>query len=840
MWIGAIGWLMDITVNGKPVSAEAPAGGTLVDLLRDALDLTGTKLACDTGVCGACTVMVGGVPALGCLTPVREGAEIVTVEGLDGVHPIQRAFADCDALQCGFCTPGFVVESAAFTDRWRAEHGDVEPPREEIAAALAGHLCRCGAYAGIYAAVAGACAGRYDEGEIAPARVEAVEKITGRARYTTDIRLDGQLEGVIVRSTCPYARIDAVESGGHTIVDLLAADRIVRYVGQPIAAIAAPTLAEARAAAAQVTVGYTPLDGDLYSGAARKSAPRSNEAPLSPAKWEGDRRGPSSASWRGGTAAKRIAAARSRADERLVAGKFSTAVQSHTALEPHACVARWAESGDLHLHVSTQAVGMLVEEVAKRWNLEPARVHVVAEHVGGGFGAKVHMSGDVVAAVELARAYGAPVRVALSRAEELVDGGNRPGTRIELAMLADGEGELAALAMDAHGEGGTSIGANSAALARYIYGNAPRLLRDFDHVSSLPPGAPFRGPGGPPMAWALEQAVDEMAGRLGADPIALRRRWDGNPKRRHLYDQAERLPMWAERGSVGAGRYRRGVGLATTNWLYLLDSGTRVELAVEDGVVVARTATQDPGTGTRGVIAEIVAAELGISRDQVRVEIGRSGPVYGPSSVASSGTPSVAPATLDAARRLRQALNGRPLSEAGGVRVVGRRPRDRRGYITPFPLGHLSIGRGLAGAVHVTEVQVDTRLGGVRVTRVWCGITAGKIFSERLARSQCEGGVIQGIGYALFEQRHVDAATGVVLTANLEDYRIPGIADVPEIDVHFHQDGWEHVSGGGVGLAEMSTVGVAASIGNAVFAATGWRPRDLPILPDRVREGMSR
>jgi xanthine dehydrogenase YagR molybdenum-binding subunit len=765
------------------------------------------------------------------------------VEGLDVAHPVQRAFADQDALQCGFCTPGFVVEAVAFTDRWRTEHGDVEPSRAEIAAALAGHLCRCGAYAGIYAAVAGACAGRYDEGEVTPARVEAVEKITGRARFTTDVRLEGQLDGVIVRSTLPHARVDSVESAGHTIVDLLGADRTVRYVGQPVAAVAAPTLTAAKRIAAQVRVGYTALDGDLYPGAAKKSAPRSNEAPLGPAKWEGNLRGPSSSSWRGGTAAKRIAAARDRADERLVTGVFSTAVQSHTALEPHACVARWAESGDLYLYVSTQAVGMLVEQVAKRWSLEPARVHVVAEHVGGGFGAKVHMTADVVAAVELARVYGAPVRVALSRDEELVDGGNRPGTRIELAMLADAAGELSALAMDAHGEGGTSIGANSAGLARYIYGTAPRLLRDFDHVASLPPGVPFRGPGGPPMAWALEQAVDEMAGRLGEDPIALRRRWDGNPKRRHLYDQVERLPLWAERGSSGTGsntgRYRRGVGLATTNWLYLLDPGTRVELSVEGGVVVARTATQDPGTGTRGVIAEIVATELGLSHDQVRVEIGRSGLVHGPSSVASSGTTSVAPAALDAARRLRQALDGRPLSAAGGTRVLGRRRRDRKGYITPFPLGHLSIGRGLAGAVHVTEVEVDTRLGGVRVTRVWCGIAAGKIFSARLARSQCEGGVIQGIGYTLFERRHTDPATGVVLTTNLEDYRIPGIADVPEIDVYFHQDGWDHVSGGGVGLAEMSTVGVAASIGNAVFAATGWRPRDLPILPDRVREGLS-
>jgi xanthine dehydrogenase YagR molybdenum-binding subunit len=830
---------MDITVNGKPVSLEEGTDGPLADLLRDALGLTGTKVACGTGACGACTVLADGVPTLGCLAPVRAGTEIVTVEGLGGDHPVQRAFADRDALQCGYCTPGFVVEAAAFTDRWRAEHGDVEPPRAEIAAALAGHLCRCGAYAGIYAAVAAACAGRYDEGEVVPARVEAMDKITGRAEYATDVRLDGMLDGVIVRSTQAHARVEAVEAAGHVIVDLLAADRIVRYVGQPIAAVAAPTLADARAAAAEVRVRYTPLDGELYSGSARKSAPRSNEAPLGPAKWTGDLRGPSSSSWRGGTAAKRIAAARERGDTRLVTGVFSTSVQSHTPMEPHACVARWDASGDLHLYVSTQAIGMLLDEVAKRWKLARSRIHVTAEHVGGGFGAKAHMGAEVVAAVELARAHGVPVRVVLSRAEELVDGGNRPATRLELAVLADGSGEPAALAIDAHGEGGVSIGSNAAALARYIYGTAPRLLRDYDHLRSLPPAVPFRGPGGPPLVWALEQAVDEMAGRLGEDPVALRRRWDGNPKRRHLYDQVERLPLWTGRGDPGTGRYRRGVGLATTNWLYLLDPGTRVELSVESGTVVARTATQDPGTGARGAMTEIIATGLGIPRDRVRVEIGRSGPVYGPSSVASSGTPSIAPATLDAVRRLREALAGRPLDEAEGLRVEGRRRRDRRGYITPFPIGRLSIGRGLAGAVHVSEVEVDTRLGGIRVTRVWCGITAGRIFAERLARSQCEGGIVQGIGYALFERRHVDPDSGVVLTANLDDYRIPGIADTPEMEFHFHQEGWDHVAGHGVGLAEMSTVGVAASIGNAVYAATGWRPRDLPILPDRVREGLN-
>jgi xanthine dehydrogenase YagR molybdenum-binding subunit len=153
-------------------------------------------------------------------------------------------------------------------------------------------------------------------------------------------------------------------------------------------------------------------------------------------------------------------------------------------------------------------------------------------------------------------------------------------------------------------------------------------------------------------------------------------------------------------------------------------------------------------------------------------------------------------------------------------------------------MGGMALGRGFSGSVHVTEVEVDTRFGTVRPLRVWAGIAVGHIYAERLARSQCEGGIVQGIGYALYEERHVDPVTGTVLTANLDDYRIPGIGDTPEMTVHFHQDGWDHVNGRGVGVGEVSTIGVAASVGNAVHNATGWRPHDLPIRPDRLLEGM--
>jgi len=175
---------------------------------------------------------------------------------------------------------------------------------------------------------------------------------------------------------------------------------------------------------------------------------------------------------------------------------------------------------------------------------------------------------------------------------------------------------------------------------------------------------------------------------------------------------------------------------------------------------------------------------------------------------------------------------GRPLAGTGLAGWVTAKTMRRS--------SKLGIGRGYTGALHVSEVEVDTLLGRTRVLRAAAGIGAGRVAAPELARSQCYGGVIQGVGYALFEEREDDPQSGIVLSAGLEDYRIPGIGDTPEIQVHFDEEGFEHVPGGGVGLGEISTVAVAASIGNAVHNATGWRPYELPIRPDRLLQGMSR
>src|SRR4030088_2761381 len=159
-----------MTINGRVEPLPDDPDALLIDVVRDALNLTGTKLACEAGVCGACTVLLDGAPVVSCLMPARAaaGKAITTVEGIGAgkLHPVQKAFMAHDALQCGFCTPGFVVEAAAFYDRWRTANGAVAPSREAIGAALSGHLCRCGAYDGIFRAVAEACAGRFDGDDI--------------------------------------------------------------------------------------------------------------------------------------------------------------------------------------------------------------------------------------------------------------------------------------------------------------------------------------------------------------------------------------------------------------------------------------------------------------------------------------------------------------------------------------------------------------------------------------------------------------------------------------------------------------------------------------------------
>jgi xanthine dehydrogenase YagR molybdenum-binding subunit len=728
-------------------------------------------------------------------------------------------------------------------------------------------------------------------------RADGAAKVTGAARYTADVQLTGMLHARRICATVPHARIrrlDTAAAERHPefralhVLDApmgMAVLRgtpkepgspwpIVRYAGQPIGAVAAVTPEGAQAIAALVRIEYEPLPFTLDLDAARGSgAPLVFPGPVDMAATAGGGGAlaglPQHGNVRGPTRAARGDVVRGLREAAVVVeGEFRTQVQTHAPMETHGVVAEW-RGQRLTVYASTQGTASVQDELMRVFHLSRAQVRVVTEFMGGGFGAKFGAGSYGVLAAHLARAARAPVRLMLDRREEHESAGHRPATVQRLRVGARKDGALTAIELVSHGTAGVAVGAGVGSFAERLYACPNFAGAQHDVFINAGPGAAFRAPGFPQGAFALEQLLDELAERLDLDPLVLRDRIDtrdesGAAARRverrlgaARFEWARRRPPGADRGPV-----KRGLGVAQAFWPRIIspDSSCEVRLG-RDGVAEVRSGVQDLGGGTKTVLAQIVAEELGLRAEDVRVRIGDTDFPRGPNSGGSVTIQSLSPAVRHAAHAVRQELLG---LAAAKLKQPAHALTLERGQVTAPPSGRalplrkacaLMPGPAIAktatrtpdyapptgvtvvggsGGVQFAEVEVDTTTGVIRVPRVVAAHDCGRPMNPLGVESQIHGGVIQGLSYALFEDRVLDAHTGLFLNANLEQYKLAGTADVPVIETILVPDyrGRSATDAGGIG--EPATVATAAAIANAVHNATGVRLRRLPMTPANV------
>ena len=691
-------------------------------------------------------------------------------------------------------------------------------------------------------------------------RVDGHARARGEATYTADVSLPGMLHAAVLRS--PYAsaqatRIDlapalalpgvraAVKPGDcHVLTDRAG------FPGQPVAAVAADSFGLARAAVEAIVVEWEQAEPLLDPDEAVRRGSLLDE----PRRYErGD-----------------LELGLAEADV-VVEAEYRTQTLLHNSLETHQAVVRWTADDAVEVWISTQYLWGVRDEVAQALGLHPDRVRVVCEYMGGGFGSKNGPGDYTFVAAELARRSGRPVRCALTRREENLAAGNRNATIQRLVAGARTDGTLTALGGEfVNAVGWRGFSASTSGPMEMLY-TCPNV-RTVSHGARLnsAPNAAFRAPGFVEGTFGLECLLDELAAKLELDPLELRRRnhaeadlVDGRPfSSKNLLECYRRAEAhWRRRDEVRArsqGPWRRGIGLASQVWYGGGGPPSYAWVRVgSDGRVAVVTAMQDIGTGTRTAMAQIAAEELGLPLDRIEVALGDTarGP-FASISAGSSTTPSMGPAVraaaADAARqlleiaaqrfqleqRLLSLRNGQIVSSDGGswpleeiTGLLGDSQILGKGARGPNPAGM----RVLTFGVQVAEVAVDVETGEVQVERIAAVHDVGRIVNPLGARSQVEGGIIQAIGHTLSEQRLLDPASGAVLTQTLDAYKLPTIADVPEIVCEFVDEPDAHLTNlGSKGLGEPPIIPTAAAIANAIRDATGADVRSLPVTREEM------
>ena len=914
---------LEITVNNRAYDLEIPESRTLAQFLRCDLGLTGTKIGCEEAECGICTVLVDGVPVDSCIYPVFKayGRHITTVEGLakDGqLHPIQSNFIRHGAVQCGFCTPGLMMTAAALI----ADNPD--PTENDIKTALKDTYCRCTGYTSVIRAIQSAARETRGEAPLPPADpevdepmavisrsvppVDVLDKVTGAAKYTDDYVFPDMLFARTLRSPYPHARIVSVQTDRAkalpgvravlTAADVpgenrhglvyrdwpVLCDKVVRYVGDAVAIVAADSEDIAAQALELITVAYEPLP--------MVADPKYAHSPEAPALHPDHPTGNllKHIKVRHGDIEQGFAEA-----DVIIEREYRTPTTEHAFLEPECAIgvpAGYPGHEKLTVYVGSQIPYQDRNQIALAMALPEEQVRVIGTLIGGGFGGKEDIAGQIHVAM-LATVTGRPVKMLYTRQESLIFHPKRHATIIRIRTGAKRDGRLTAVQAELYGDGGAYASLSDKVMTRATtHATGPYYVPHAKidcyamYTNNVPSGA-FRGFGVTQSAFAVEQNMDLLAEALGMDPLELRRL---NAQKVGVTTATGQLlresvglletidDVWADMQAYqngdgfrwawreGTKAYGWGIACAYKNTGLGGGAPDRSEAeieAFEDGTIEVRTAAADIGQGIAHVVAQCAAEELRISYDRVKVllcDTDRT-PNGGPTT-ASRQTFMTGNAARLAAIALRDALtsaaaemldappeniryeegllrsNGHAIQMGEVVRWMksnGLSPRTRHEYHAPKtqPLGtggdmHFAFSYATQAAL----VEVDTETGEVHVLKVISSTDIGRAINPLMLQGQIEGGIVMALGNCLTESFIIE--DGVPWTRLLSRYKMPSIKHTPQIISHLVEHRAADGPYGAKGVGEIPSINTTPAICNAIANAVGVRVYATPVDQDAL------